>query len=375
MLLCAALACAQAGCGGGRDRAGDPNLQGGPMPAPDARALAKEAAEKLRDASADLKGAFVESVVVMLAHRDANARAEAAQELGELRRITAAEPLLTALKDPEPAVRSMAVEMLGGLDAHKAFVPIAYLLQDPIDIDPDPRVRAAAAIALGRMSHYEHWDPLGRAAEDTHATVRVAVARALGMRRRYHGALARMLATDRDARVRATAAAALGAARTNRRDIMPRLVLATDDSSAMVRRMAVRALSSFTDNPSTRDVLWRRLHDTDNRVAEEAMKALGLDRVPTPPPQWDPNVPAPDIEWIQAVWLLDHELASIRAAGVRKLGANGDRRVLHQLRSMLKDSDPRVRQLAAEAIEKINQRHPAPTTERAWWDVPAGGDE
>jgi len=341
----------------------------------DARAMAEVAAKKLHEASADVRSDFVDSVVVMLAHHEASARARAAEELDESRCKAAAEPLLAAMKDPEPTVRSMAVEVLGDLDVHKAFVPIAYLLQDPIDIDPDPRVRAAAAIALGRMSHYERWDPLGRAAEDTNAAVRVAVARALGMRRRHHGALARMLTTDRDAKVRAAAAGALGAAGANDRDTIQQLVLATDDSSAMVRRVAVRALGQCTDSPSTRDVLWRRLHDADSRVAEEAMRALGLDSVPAPPPQWDPNRPVPDIEWIQAVWLLDHELASIRAAGVRKLGQVGDRRALHQLRSMLQDPDPAVRQLAAEAIDKISKRHPPPTTRRAWWDIPAGGYE
>jgi len=335
-----------AGCGG------NAQLTGITARGDAARAVAKEAAEKLPDdAPSGLKAAFVNSVVVMLAHRDADARAEAAEELGELRRKAAAKPLLMALKDTDGRVRATAAEALGKTGEPKAFTPLAYLLQDPIEMDRDPRVRAAAAIALGELPVYEDWDPLGRASRDEDAEVRLAVAGALSARAYHSPALYRLLKEDADHRVRATAAAALG--RVGAAADSSKLVSATRDPAPAVRYQAVNALRAHRKAP-VRPAITDCLGDPHPMVRMAAIRALVARG------RGDPTLV------IRLSQRLEDRDTAVRAAAARAMGELGDLEALPYLEQAPEDPSPSVRQAVAEAIRKLRQRLSRAASRPVW---------
>jgi hypothetical protein len=68
------------------------DLEGGPVSEAEARRIAEESAGGLPGASPELRNAFVEKTVTLLAHRDAEARVSAAEDLGRLGRKAAAIP-------------------------------------------------------------------------------------------------------------------------------------------------------------------------------------------------------------------------------------------------------------------------------------------
>jgi hypothetical protein len=79
----------------------------------------------------------------LLASSSAKTRLAAVTNLARLEDKRALKPLVTALADPTPAVRSMAADALGSL-RHKAALP-ALRAAATDDLDPDVRKRAKAA--------------------------------------------------------------------------------------------------------------------------------------------------------------------------------------------------------------------------------------
>jgi len=148
--------------------------------------------------------------------------------------------LVTALADPDPAVRRRAVEIAGEDPTHA--VDVVSLLADP-----DPTVVEAAAWALGERPG----DP--------------AVA-----------ALVTVAEDHDDPLCREAAVAALGA----RGDPagLPAVLAATTDKPA-VRRRAVIALAAFED-PNVDTVLQRALEDRDRQVRQAAEDLLGGGETP-----------------------------------------------------------------------------------------------
>lgn len=171
-----------------------------------------------------------------LADPDADVRAAAARSLGRLGAGEAAGALVHALveeavpraiafravldvgpdalpnvrllaTDSDPAVRAVAIELVGWLgDASDDAVLIRALT------DPAAEVRARAAAALGRLASADGAEALTRALDDRIYFVRLHAARALG-HVGEHGAVPRLLRQAREDRFEAARAAAEAVAR------------------------------------------------------------------------------------------------------------------------------------------------------------------
>ena len=294
-------------CGGPSSQEAPPNpdLQGGPVSEAAARRVAEEAATGLRGRSPEVEKAFVEKGVALLAHRDAAARAAAAEDLGQLGRRAAAGLLLRALADPKPTVRAAAAAALGAVGDSSAAEALAECLKDP-----SPMVRAASAGALGAIGGRESTGLVATSQPADGAGGPPASARS--------GAIAALL-KDPDASVRREAAKALGLLRdANAVDPLGRA--ATGDSDIQTRTAAAAALG---------------------RIAALARVAA----TETPP---DANA---CITYL--VQSLSDDAPLVRHAAAGALGAIGDRRATSALIARLKDRHPAVRAAAAFALGRI----------------------
>jgi hypothetical protein len=86
----------------------------------------------------------------------------------------AMEPLITLLKDEDPALRAGAAQGLGWIGESDAIEPLIFVLNDV-----DFRVRAEAAWALGEIKDESAVDPLIALLNDDISTVRIKAAGAL----------------------------------------------------------------------------------------------------------------------------------------------------------------------------------------------------
>jgi HEAT repeat protein len=158
------------------------------------------------------------------------------------------------LSDTNAAIRKSAAFALGriGGPALTAAPEIAKCLADP-----DAGVRAAAAEALGDIVLALHgggisiWEAAGPA-------------------------LGKTLANDKDPRVRAAAAYALGACGERAASLAPALRTALHDPDARVRRNAARATGRLGEQAGDAvDDLCKLLKDSDALVRRDAVIALG----------------------------------------------------------------------------------------------------
>jgi HEAT repeat protein len=89
--------------------------------------------------------AAIEPLIGALRDEDSNVRQRAGDALGKIGQ-PAAKPLAGLLQDPNPEMRRMAVEQLGKIRHPEALEPLLTALRDP-----DPNVQWWAAWALGEM--------------------------------------------------------------------------------------------------------------------------------------------------------------------------------------------------------------------------------
>jgi HEAT repeat protein len=234
-----------------------------------------------------------------LASQDAQLRREAALELGEPEMIQACGAneaqqrravggLLETLGDPEPFVRKCAATSLLGYP-RDTVVPV------------EPATVVSLGVALG----------------DQEVTVRRAAARLLWQ-----------------------AGAAAGS-----QEGVSRLTTALDDPDDFVREHAARALGRIGPpaKPAVPALLDRLAKDEERDVREHAAKSLGLigaDAI-------GPLLP----KTVKALRQGLHDTAAdVRENSARALGQLGAREALDELRSTAKDTSPRVRAAAEEAV-------------------------
>jgi len=217
------------------------------------------------------------SMLALLEAPDPRVRESAIATVGHLRDRRAVSPVAAVLRtDDVPQVRRMAAWALGTLESNGAVVPLARAVTE--DVDADVREMSAWSLGWSDMITAVALEALGRAARgDGDERVREMSAWALH-RARNHGAatqaLAAVLAADRSANVRATAAWAIGFVRA-RVSPVP-LVQALDDESEAVRLRAAWALGRI-DGAVARDALRRRL-PAERNVAVRGMMSASLDR-------------------------------------------------------------------------------------------------
>lgn len=137
----------------------------------------------IRQTAADALGKIGEPsvepfLISALRDPDPAVRAAAARSLGRLSSASreAGTALLSLLRDSDLSVRRAAAQALGTIEGLAALVPaVAALLTDS-----DPAVREAAAHALSSMEARESWEALAASTTDPHPAVRQWVVAALG---------------------------------------------------------------------------------------------------------------------------------------------------------------------------------------------------
>ncbi len=258
----------------------------------------------------------------------------------------------TAVTESDKTVRRAAVAVLGRFDRQ-------YVLDDPFTeffTDPDPVIRAEAVGGRARHGLSGHVSAATTLVTDGDASVRLAVARALGTVSDAHGATGLLaLISDTDRGVARAAAKAF--ARTWRGPLPTRLIEAAGDESPTTRLAVALVLRDLRSQQST-NLLAELCTDSDWQVREAAVAALGRVRRQTAGVAvakllgiaYDESAPRHDrFEALQALSKLgdaasDPKLAEIavgsadpllRLAACRTALAHGDLRVLDALTELL----------------------------------------
>ncbi len=269
----------------------------------------------------------------------------------------------SALKEGDPAVCVAAVDALQRLGDPRFAEPIIGLLRHA-----NPRVRAAAVEALGRLRITEAVEPLRTLLTDPAWEVRREAAEALG--RLQDARAVRTLNTalsDADPDVRETSALSLG--QLGDRGAIDPLVLALKDSGSGVRRMAAAALSridpEWTSAPEAQAAIVRlraSLHDCDpgaRNFVGQLLVNLGEAELSAAPEGLAPE--AGDISEAKrqklAVTLFAAVLCDtdpdLRQAAAEALGQLADPRAQAALRKALADDDAGVRLAASHALQTL----------------------
>ncbi|MDH5490775.1 MAG: HEAT repeat domain-containing protein [Myxococcales bacterium] len=254
---------------------------------------------------------------------------------------------MTDLGAPDAEVRVAAVDLLGrgGRRRRAELVPHLRRL---LRTDPDWRVRASAGRAVGRLSLRQAVPELVTALGDAQLDVRVVAAAAL-WRLPDESAVVPLIAllSDADPRARQWAALALGVAR-DVRAVTP-LARLLADSDASVRMDAIRSLGRMPDIGALEPL--RAFAADSDKAEDERLEAINSIALLAGPAKVN-----------ALVTLLSDSDSDIRERVVRSLGQVGDALVIPALRRAR--GAERVRSVRAAidaALREINQR----TRERA----------
>lgn len=354
------------------------------------------------------RSAVVERIAEALGDDDeTSVRVAAAKGLGLLRSEAGLTPLIKAMTDKQPEVRTAVVQSLRQHGDTRAVAPLVealrdsshnvrwhaataltalgwrpssnmefvlravalgqhedaaafgkeaveYLVKSLQDIT-SPK-RQAAAVALGKIGDPRSIKPLEIATEDDDGLVRAAAVEALSIvGGTDSSAIILRRLQDGDPHVRAAAVEASGRLGDGRViDIISDNLLA--DGSWEVRKLSVEALGRIRHDRSN-ELLIRALKDADYDVRQTAANALGL----IPDPRSIPPL----------VLSLKDENSSVRQAAkaaLRQIDRQwelsvGAQSVIPELEAALNDREYWVAQSAADALAKINdmrQRHAEP---------------
>jgi HEAT repeat protein len=244
----------------------------------------------------------------------------------------AVEPLINALRNTSPFLRSAAAEALGGIKDPRAVEPlIRSVLSDSYEY-----ARAEAAWALASMEDPRAVEPLIEALTDQHQDVRATAELALARLGPLSiEPLIKVLNKKGTAALRNSAVRALGGIKDS--SVVEPLIRALDD--AAVRDSAAIALGELKEpkavEPLVR-ILKDRAHSSSSYVAAALIK-----------------IGSPSVEPLGKA-LNDNDQA-VRRLAVIALGEIRDPKAIAALTERSKDESPEVRQAAQEAIEKIQK--------------------
>jgi len=218
------------------------------------------AREEAIEALARIGKPAVEPLIAALNDDVPAIRTGAAESLGKIKDDRATEPLIQALKDETWGVREKAAESLGKIKDSRAVEPLIQALKDETW-----GVREKAIEALSRIGK-PAVAPLVEALEDEDAGVRTETARALQelrWRPKTHSNKASYLIArkDWDELVR------LG------RPAVGSLIKVLKDKETRVREKAARVLGEIEDVAAV-ESLTESLEDTESIVREAAQEAL-----------------------------------------------------------------------------------------------------
>ncbi len=255
-----------------------------------------------------------------------NTRLAAVAKLAESRSADSVPPLIFALQDKKPELRSSAALALGQFKDPRVMEPLIKLLRDPV-----PLVRATAVQTLGQLNDQRVVTELAGMLGDKDATVRLRAVRALdqiGWRPENEAArTAYVLATGNLAEV-----AELGA------DGVAPLLEMLNHAAPEKQLAAVKALSEISD-PRIPRLMLEALSKPNNMVRIVALETLAR--------LADPST----YEAVQN--LFQDQASNIRAAAVATAIRYGDKRVLPPLLPLLRDISWEVRLEAVKALGRV----------------------
>lgn len=218
----------------------------------------------------ELTGA-VDDTVVELSSRRRIVRREAAEALAEIRSVTAAEPLLEELEDPDPDVRLAAADALAELGAPWSVGPILEITDELSEARPG--ASAAILLTLGRRLPASLEDAMH---ERRSADLRRIAAAVIGaLRLADHAPLLRRALEGDDDELVARAARGLGS--IGDVDAVDRLIELLDDRGRtwFVRLAAAEALGEIGD-PIAAPVLEGVLYDDNWQLRARVARSLRL---------------------------------------------------------------------------------------------------
>ncbi|MCI0634559.1 MAG: HEAT repeat domain-containing protein, partial [Actinobacteria bacterium] len=311
-------------------------------------------------------GRAVAAVAATLDDNDPTVRLTAAETLGRLEDPRAIEALTRALRqDPDAKVRAMAAWALGQIEDPAAVPALSDALRD----DEDVVVRQRAAEALGDIEDASAIDALGSALRDPSVEVRRTAVWALGMIEDARAVpLVLPFLEDQDVEVRRNAAEALGDIESPQ--AVDALIPVTRDGDVEVRLNAINALGNIEDSRAL-PALVAALGDEAVVIRREAIDAIGNLDLTSAPREVIDAVGDPDREVRQgAIDALDNFedpaavpvlLEVVRTSTERDLQYDaldalsniGSPAVYDALIPLLQHEDPKIRQLAAQAIGNI----------------------
>lgn len=260
------------------------------------------------------------------------------------------DPLITALKDPEPAVKVGAAEAIALAGSQvKTMAKSAAPGLVPLLKDPEKSVRTAAVYALGRIQ------PEGA------STVAET--------------MAAMLGAEKDADIKRELVASIGLLSEKSEVVVKALGRALFEPDDDVRRAAARVLGTFgTDAGVIADDLFKVLTtDKVKDIRVDAVRAFGSalgpaglkGRLKDLRPQLDPKT-QPDFEvrlaLVDEIGALGYEYVGIGLTSPDK-GVKAEAfETLNALRARQADPQVKVREAATQAVRKIEKK-PEPKKE------------
>jgi HEAT repeat protein len=237
-------------------------------------------------------------------------------------------PLLAAMKDGDPLVRTAAAEALALQQSPEAVAGLVGGLKDR-----ELKVRAAAATALGRLGHEEAVPPLLAALNDKEWQVRAEALESLG-RLGFRSALEAVTArlNDPDVEVRQKAADAVASLghEESIAALLPNLV----DLDAGVRQATQRALGKISAN-------WERASCVQAMVSKLQAAARHSDS----------GVQYAAVTLLKRITGL--AVSELTHATERTKAERRHQLRVRNLSGLLRDRDARVRLAAAEMIGRL----------------------
>lgn len=265
---------------------------------------------------------------------DAEVRALAAQALGHIDDASAVPGLMAALRQERVVpVRRKIVWALAEIESPSAVSALGEALRDD-----DAEVRAYAIYGLGSIHAKSSAPQIIPLLRDVNSEVRSKAAWALG-EMKVIDALDELTAAlgDRDPDVRQNIVNALSELEDQR--AVPALVRAIGDDNVDVRREAVNALGNIDGLQRAPRELIAVLSDADVQVRESALQTLAHIK--------DPATASAVIPLTRSGQPL-----AVRGAAIEALTEIGGSQVEAVLLELMKDSDPKIRRLAAQGLGK-----------------------
>ena len=242
----------------------------------------RDGVPEVRCAAADALGRIhydqaIPHLIECLDDPDPSVQVEAAQALGGLKAAEGVRALIAHIDHDDPVLTPVVVAALGDIGARSAVPQLSALLKDN---KANVKARAAAAGALGRLKDKRGLAALIAATKDANDPVRWSAADALGgfAEPAAVPALAGLLAGDKNAQVRETAAVALG--RIGTPETVAPLTDALLDAEHRVSSRALKALVRvLAPKPERFEELARRLIQKRDLARARSLLAAAIERV------------------------------------------------------------------------------------------------